>query len=96
MQNMPENYNVLITYDIDSKHTEVRKSLIEDYSFEEKVIASSGKACYLPNTTLYKKYTTKQNALITLQSVCKAKGVDLKRVITLECSNWLALPGEKM
>lgn len=92
---MAEIYNVLITYDIDSKHTEVRKSLIEDYGFEEKILGGKGTS-YLPNTTLYKKSTTKENALSTLQNVCKNKGAALKRAISLECSNWQALLGEKM
>lgn len=92
---MAEIYNVLITYDIDSKHTEVRKSLIEDYDFEEKIVGNNGPS-FLPNTTLYKKSTTKQNALSTLKSVCKSKGANLKRAISLECSNWQALLGEKM
>lgn len=93
---MEQHYNVLITYDIDSKHTDVRKSLIEEHGFEEVIIGNSCTTCYLPNTTLYQKNTTKERVLNTLKSVCAANKAKLKRAISVECSNWQALVGEKM
>lgn len=89
-------YNVLITYDIEKKHTEVRNSLIQDYGFEEVIVSDNNVKCYLPNTTLYKKNTTKKSALSTLQDVCKTLGANLKRGISMECSNWQALVGEEL
>ena len=53
---MERTYNVLLTYDIDSRHTEVRNTLIEEYGFKDIIIGNNGTRCYLPNTTLLKPY----------------------------------------
>lgn len=96
---MSDFYNVLISYDIESNHKKVRDTLIQDYGFEEVVTGTTENnspiTCYLPNTTLYKKNTTKKSALKTLQDVCRAFNSNLKRAISLECSNWHALRGEE-
>ena len=52
---MNEKYNVLVTYDIEQYHTQVRKRLIENFGFEEVMIGDNNTKCYLPNTTLFKK-----------------------------------------
>lgn len=89
-------YNVLITYDINTKHTEVRNSLIKDYRFEKVIIGSNGIKCNLPNTTLLKNNSNKESVLNTLKKVCKDNNVNLTRAIAVECSNWWALIGEEL
>ncbi len=89
-------YPVLITYDIKSNHTEVRNTLITEYDFKEIIVGDTGTKCYLPNTTLYKRNTTKLVALNTLKQVCSDKKAELTRAIATECSNWQALIGEEL
>lgn len=89
-------YNVLITYDIDTNHTEVRNSLIKDYGFEKVIIGSNGTKCNLPNTTLLKKSSNKELVLNTLKKVCKDNDVSLIRAIAVECTNWKGLAGKEL
>lgn len=91
---MADLYNVLITYDIDSKHTNVRNSLINDYGFKEYVVSSNNNKCYLPNTTLYKSMTTKESCFQTLQNVCKDKEAILVRAISIKVTDWWAYSEE--
>ena len=92
---MERTYNVLLTYDIDSRHTEVRNTLIEEYGFKDIIIGNNGTRCYLPNTTLLKRNTTKEDVHNIIKNVCKMLNANLKRTISSECSNWIALQGEK-
>ena len=93
--NMERTYNVLLTYDIDSRHTEVRNTLIEEYGFKDIIIGNNGTRCYLPNTTLLKRNTTKEDVHNIIKNICKMLNANLKRTISSECSNWIALQGEK-
>lgn len=95
---MPEEkpYDVLITYDIDTKHTEVRNALIKDYGFEKVIVGNNGVKCHLPNTTLLKKNSNKLWVLNALKEVCKDLNVRIIRAIAVECSNWQALVGEEI
>ena len=70
-------YDVLITYDIDMKHTEVRNPLIKDYGFEKVIIGGMGAKCNLPNTALLKENPNKELALDALKKVCKDSNVSL-------------------
>ena len=93
---MNEKYNVLVTYDIEQDHTQVRKKLIENFGFEEVIIGDNNTKCYLPNTTLYRKNTQKKDVLDTVKSVCKSLNANLKRCICTQCDNWIALVGEEL
>lgn len=95
---MPEEkpYDVLITYDIEAKHTEVRNTLIKDYGFEKVIIGNKGIKCHLPNTTLLKGESNKLWVLNAIMKVCKDLNVNLIRAIAVECSNWQAISGEEL
>ena len=88
-------YDVLITYDVNTKHTELRSILINDYNFKKVIIGDSGIKCHLPNTTLLKEKSNKQLVLNTLKEICTVNNIILKRAISIECSNWWALVGEE-
>ena len=68
---MNEKYNVLVTYDIEQYHTQVRKRLIENFGFEEVMIGDNNTKCYLPNTTLFKKNTKKERTSDTYATICQ-------------------------
>ena len=93
---MNEKYNVLVTYDIEQYHTQVRKRLIENFGFEEVMIGDNNTKCYLPNTTLFKKKTKKEESLEIVQSVCNSLNANLKICICTKCDNWIALVGEEL
>ena len=93
---MNEKYNVLVTYDIEQYHTQVRKRLIDNFGFEEVMIGDNNTKCYLPNTTLFKKNTKKEESLEIVQSVCNSLNANLKRCICTKCDNWIALVGEEL
>lgn len=90
-----EVYNVLLTYDVDCKHNQIRETLMKEYGFEETIVGNNGKS-YLPNTTLFKRNTTNKYVLSAIQSVCNSNHSNLERAIATECSNCRAIIGEEL
>lgn len=84
--------NVLITYDIESKHTEVKNSM-KQLGFQDTVAGQTG-TVYLPNTTLWKANATPKEAIDNLRGLCDGLRVHLQRAIAMPFDNWYALHGD--
>lgn len=94
----------IITYDLvenrfqESKHTQVKDTMkasgyMDSFSYE-----SNGKkeTYYLPNTTLWHKNTTPQQAKNDLLAAAKKHNADVERLFADEFTdNWVAIPGKK-
>lgn len=95
--------NVLITYDLvedakhESKHSQVKKTMKEGgYMDSFTVTGDTTKTVYtLPNTTLWKKDTTPDQAKKDLQAAVAKHSATLERMIATEfTSTWAAIPGK--
>lgn len=85
--------DVLITYDVDSKHIEVKKKM-KALGYADYVMGGSGKPVYLPNTTLWKTNTTPKDAVDHLRGTCDGLRVNLERAIATPFADWYALYGK--
>ncbi|CAF3421849.1 unnamed protein product, partial [Rotaria sp. Silwood2] len=62
--------NVLLTYDISEKNTEVKNALKQEpFNYREEWALSDKKPQILPETTLWKPSTTSRQALADIQSL---------------------------
>lgn len=93
--------NVLLTYDINIKQTEVKNAMKEKEYFEEKYSNKSHKTYTLPNTTLWKQANelTTVTVLNDLNKVIEEinRGlapkdkIILEKAIAVEFTNWSAI-----
>lgn len=88
---MENNYNVLISYDVDGKEPQVKEALLrigyyDGFKLEEKVY-------YLPNTTLWKANTKTNIAKADLNSICSSLNVKLERFVATEFMRVSAIQG---
>jgi hypothetical protein len=87
----------LVTYDITSKHREVKETLKSDkYGYKDQIQGEKNcKIIYFPNTTLYHATKTPLQAREEVQAVCKALGVTLERCVATPWGpGWAAICGE--
>jgi len=86
--------NTLLTYDVNKKHTEIKKAMKAkgylDFWTSKSVVY------YLPNTTLWKNdISSAKTALADIKSVTIKLGVSLERAVAINWSpgDWEALTG---
>jgi hypothetical protein len=84
--------DVIITYDVDSKHVEV-KARMKALGYIDSVAGTAG-TTYLPNTTLWRPSTTPQTAVEHLQGTCAALRVHLQRALAdIFTAEWRGIVG---
>ena len=84
----------IITYDIPSRHREVKQAMFQR-GYVESFYDNTGRLVYLPNTTLYHRTNSPNTVLNELKDVCLRLGVHLERCITTGLSNdWTGVYGE--
>ena len=89
---------ILITYDVPSKHTELKKTLfsmgyVETIPYKDE--SGKVKTIYLPNTTVYHASKTAQQGRDDLETVCSNLNIKLERLIATQWGpNWAAIYGE--
>ncbi len=84
---------VIVTYDVPSKHTELKDTLKEQ-GYLDQIPGNKYKVIYFPNTTLYHETKTTSEALRDVQSVCKDLEIKLERCVSTLLSNYIAICGE--
>lgn len=91
--------NVLITYDINKKHAEV-KSAMQKLGYMDSWTVDNTRY-YLPNTTLWKKETSPSQAVEDIKSVITALNnsspnnkIKLERCISVSFDKWDGISGE--
>lgn len=80
---------VLLTYDVDSKHVEVKNRLIANYGYAKTIQGyrqSDGKAAEtdLPNTTVYHSSKTASDASTDIITVAQYCGATLEKYAAFE------------
>lgn len=90
--------DILINYDLaekageESKHTAVKEGM-KALRYMESFTVNKVRY-YLPNTTLWKKEITSEQAKNDLLGVAKTVGADVERLIATQFINWDAIPGK--
>lgn len=89
---------IIATYDVPSKHVELKKALFaKGYAsiiLHRDSATSPVKQIYLPNTTVYHASKTAEEALDEIKAVCKALNIELERCVATMWQGWAAIYGE--
>ncbi|MDO9399675.1 MAG: hypothetical protein Q7T79_03270 [bacterium] len=76
--------NILISYDIDKSHTQV-KTALESLGYLETFKHTNDPEIYnLPNTTLWHQQKSSNQAMTDLKTVCANLRVTLEKAITVK------------
>lgn len=85
---------MIITYDIQSRHIEVKAAMFR-LGYKAEILDGANKTVYLPNTTLYYSSKTPATAVNDIMSICTSLGVRLERCIaTMFSPDWAGIYGE--
>ncbi len=78
---------VILSYDIDKKHSEVKSKLLEKgYSISWNYPGQ--KAYILPNTTVWQKNKSTDGAIADIKGICKELGVVLEKAVAILASDF--------
>ena len=84
--------NAVLSYDVNSKHIEVKDALKAKGYFD---IVTLNKVTYaLPSTTVWKQNTSTDAALNDVRSVCSRLGVALYSAVSVIANDWAAFAGQ--
>ena len=83
--------NVVISYDINKSHTQVKDDMIDLGYFDYFTLSGSNKKYYLPNTTLWHKSKSSNQAMSDLKAVCRNLGVTLEKAISVKASEFVGI-----
>jgi len=82
---------VLMSYDIDKSHTQVKTDL-EVLGYLERFKHNNDPKIYtLPNTTLWHPTKSSNQAMIDLKMVCTKLKVTLEKVITVKATEFVGI-----
>ncbi|TAK22789.1 MAG: hypothetical protein EPO40_28050 [Myxococcaceae bacterium] len=85
--------NALIAYDVSGKQDKVKKGM-QDKGYLD-FWTHQGKTYNLPDTTLWKKNTTLDQAFDDLTAVVDSIPViTVQRAVVTPCDEWVAIPGQ--
>jgi hypothetical protein len=81
--------NILISYDIDKSHTEV-KTALKDLGYLERFKNTNDAKTYnLPNTTLWHQTKSSNQAMSDLKSTCDNLNVTLEKAIAVKATEFV-------
>ncbi|MEC7784797.1 MAG: hypothetical protein VYB38_15395 [Bacteroidota bacterium] len=83
--------HILISYDINRSHTEVKRKLEEKGYLDHFKYQGASKTYYLPNTTLWHTKMSSSQALEDLKSVCQMYSVVLEKAVAVKASEFIAI-----
>jgi hypothetical protein len=84
---------VIVTYDVPSKHVELKKALFA-LGYTDRITHQSTYV-YLPNTTVYHHNKTATQARNEVQYACSQLRIELERCIATQMGpDWAAIPGK--
>ncbi|GAB3713880.1 hypothetical protein [Flavobacterium koreense] len=82
---------VLISYDVSAKNPEVKAALIALQYFDNFTFGTGTKVYYLPNTTLWHKTKTSDQAMEDMKKVCNDLKVTLEKAVAVKASEFVGL-----
>lgn len=83
--------NVLISYDINKSHTQVKTALENLGYFNNFKFKNESKIYLLPNTTLWHSEKSSNQALSDLKLSCENLGVTLEKAITVIATEFVGI-----
>lgn len=83
--------NILISYDIDKFHTQVKEALESIGYYDHFKNGNEQKIYYLPNTTLWHPKKSSNQAMNDLKIICVQLKVNLEKAITVKASEFVGI-----
>jgi len=83
--------NVLISYDVSAKNPEVKAALIALDYYDHFTLGTASKVYYLPNTTLWHKTKSSDQAMSDMKKVCAELKVTLEKAVAVKASEFVGL-----
>lgn len=83
--------NVLLSYDIDKLHTQVKTALEELGYFDTFKLQNNPKVYQLPNTTVWHPTKSSDQAISDLKTICNNNGVKLDKAVAVKASEFVGL-----
>lgn len=77
---------IIVTYDVPSKHVELKKALFQKGYTETIKYQNNGvlKDAYLPNTTVYHVNKTANQGLDDVKAICATLNIELERCVSTQ------------
>lgn len=82
--------NVLISYDVNKSHTEV-KAKLEALGYYDNFTNTGESKKYLPNTTLWHPTKSSNQAISDLKTVCSSLGVTLEKAVAVRAFEFVGI-----
>lgn len=80
--------NVLLSYDVDSKHTQVLNALSNIGYLTSWRNSDAGPVYQMPNTTVWHVSTTSTQAITDIKTVCKQVGCKLEKAVAVKATEF--------
>lgn len=81
---------VLISYDVNAKHTDVKQAM-KDKGYYDNWYYDHNPTYYLPNTTLWHKSKTSDQAIADIKSVCAILLVTLEKAVAIKATEFVGV-----
>ena len=82
---------VLISYDINAKNPEVEAALLALNYYNRFTLGTASKVYHLPNTTLWNKAKSSDQAMSDMKKVCAELKVTLEKAVTVKADEFVCL-----
>lgn len=82
---------VLISYDINKSHTQVKTALENLGYFDNFQITNNPKTYHLPNTTMWHPKKSSDQAMNDLKGVCTNLQVTLEKAVTVKATEFVGI-----
>ncbi|WP_410007063.1 hypothetical protein [Aequorivita nionensis] len=82
---------VLISYDINRAHNEVKTALLSLGYFDNFKYTNESKIYYLPNTTLWHDKKSSDQAMSDLKIICARLGATLEKAIAVNATEFVGI-----
>ncbi|SFD56318.1 hypothetical protein [Flavobacterium phragmitis] len=79
---------VLISYDVSDKNPEV-KAALKALNYSDSYTLGSSKVYYLPNTTLWHKAKSSDQAMADMKKVCNELRVTLEKAVAVKADEFV-------
>ena len=83
--------NILLSYDLDKSHTQVKNTLIDLGYLEKFKNTNDPKIYVLPNTTLWHQSKSSNQAIIDLKNACNSLNVTLEKAVAIKASEFVGV-----
>jgi hypothetical protein len=83
--------NVLLSYDVDKSHTQVKMDMENLGYFDHFTNINDPKTYKLPNTTLWHPKKNSDEAMNDINRVCKSLQVTLERAVAVKATEFVGL-----